>query len=197
MKPWEQLPEETGTAYEAFLAFRALGWRRSLRRAHKAFAAQNTVVSDVTMFFRWSKKFGWIARARAWDAYQLRKSDARLSQELQAQRVKAERDRLKGRNLATAHALKILEHLAGSSIAGLDERQLLASLQAARAAYEIVGLAAIDHGDQLRSVAPQTSGISREIGSEPTPEELLEVQAKPSQFQLDGPQAEIVLDTPD
>ena len=196
MRPWEQLPSESGQAFSAFVAYRKMGWQRSIRRVHKKIDEESSLSSSLGSFWKWSKDYRWTQRAQAWDWAQQRKEDSRLSRELVANRMRAERTRLKGRNLATVHAIAVLESLAKRSVSDLDERQLLASLQAARAAYEIVGLAAIDHADQLRGVAPQASGDSRAIDSGPSPEELFDIQIQSSQVQLVSPDAESLLDSP-
>ena len=197
MKPWEQLPGESGLAFSAFNVYRKMGWQRSLRRAHKLVDEASALPASLGSFWTWSRKYQWPKRAHAWDAAQNRKEESRLSRELVANRTKTERTRLKGRNLASVHALAVLESLAERSVSGLDERQLLASLQAARAAYEIVGLAAIDHADQLRGTTPQASGDSREIDSGPSPEELFDIQVQSSPVQLVSPEAQGLLDSPD
>ena len=197
MKPWEQKTGESELAYTAFTAYRKMGWKRSLRRAHKLVDEASALPASLGSFWTWSRKYQWPKRAHAWDAAQNRKEESRLSRELVANRTKTERTRLKGRNLASVHALAVLESLAERSVSGLDERQLLASLQAARAAYEIVGLAAIDHADQLRGTTPQASGDSREIESGPSPEELFDLQVQSSQVQLVSPETQGLLDSPD
>ena len=196
MKPWEQLPGESGLAFSAFNVYRKMGWQRSLRRAHKLVDEASALPASLGSFWTWSRKYQWPKRAHAWDAAQNRKEESRLSRELVANRMTTERTRLKGRNLATVHAIAVLESLAKRSVSDLDERQLLASLQAARAAYEIVGLAAIDHADQLRGVAPQTGPRIRPIESGPSPEELLDIQVQSNQLQLVSPDAESLLDSP-
>jgi hypothetical protein len=195
MKPWEQKTGESELAYTAFTAYRKMGWKRSIRRAHKLIDEASALSSNIGSFWVWSKKHQWTQRAHAWDAAQSRIEESRLSRELVASRLKTERHRLKGRNLASVHAMAVLQTLAERSVSGLDERQLLASLQAARAAYEIVGLAAIDHADQLRNVTPQASRDSRAIESGPSPEELHDIQVQSSQVQLVSLEAQGLLDS--
>jgi len=196
MKPWEQLPGESGLAFSAFNVYRKMGWQRSLRRAHKLVDEASALPACLGSFWNWSKKYQWSQRAHAWDAAQSRIEESRLSRELVANRLKTERNRLKGRNLASVHAIAVLQTLSERTVEGLDERELLASLQAARAAFEIVGLAAIDHADQLRGVTPQASRDSRAIESGPSPEELHDIQVKSSQVQLVSLEAQGLLDSP-
>ena len=196
MKPWEQLPGESGLAFSAFNVYRKMGWQRSLRRAHKLVDEASALPASLGSFWAWSKKYQWPQRAHAWDAAQGRKEETRLSRELVANRLKTERNRLKGRDLASIHAIAVLQTLSERTVAGLDEKQMLSSLQAVRAAYEIVGLAAIDHADQLRSVTPQASRDSRAIDTGPSPEELHDIQVQSSQIQLASPDPESLLDSP-
>ena len=65
--PWEQLPEETSRAYEAFRRFRDLGSARSLRQLE----------GKAGTLRKWSLRFRWPERARAWDTEQYRLEDAR------------------------------------------------------------------------------------------------------------------------
>ncbi len=61
-EPWERQPRETDKAFAAFLSYRDTAPKeRNLRRLGRE---SNATVP------RWSKKYNWTERARAWDAEQ-------------------------------------------------------------------------------------------------------------------------------
>lgn len=62
--PWNMLPGESGHAYSAFTAYRDMPPdERSIRKL-----AEDLGRGD-TKLFEWSRKFGWPARAKAWDQH--------------------------------------------------------------------------------------------------------------------------------
>ncbi len=63
MKPWEQHPDESSKAYEAFRLYAEMGSERSLEKV-----CQNHIKSLPTVK-KWSVQYQWVARARAFDAY--------------------------------------------------------------------------------------------------------------------------------
>jgi hypothetical protein len=77
--PWQQLPGETDKAYQAFVVYRNLEPdERSLARVGSELVKSRTLLS------RWSAKWSWVERARAWDNYQeVRRLEKRI-QEKQA-----------------------------------------------------------------------------------------------------------------
>ena len=83
---WDRLPTETPKSYAAFLAYVALGARRSVREAArqhhiKALSAgeilgqENTTVST---WLAWSSKHKWVSRANARDDWIARASDDQI-----------------------------------------------------------------------------------------------------------------------
>ena len=83
---WDRLPTETPKSYAAFLAYVALGARRSVREAArqhhvKALSAgeilgqENTTVST---WLAWSSKHKWVSRANARDDWIARASDEQI-----------------------------------------------------------------------------------------------------------------------
>lgn len=60
--PWEQLADETGSEWTAFIAYRDQGPTRSLMEASRiASVSKNSCT-------KWSRAYSWEARVRAWDA---------------------------------------------------------------------------------------------------------------------------------
>jgi hypothetical protein len=67
---WEQRPDEPTQAYELARIYFDLGPKRSLRAVAKQ---SRKSISTVT---KWSARYEWTVRARAYDAYRLRLEDA-------------------------------------------------------------------------------------------------------------------------
>jgi hypothetical protein len=59
---WDRQPEETAKAFNAFTVYRDLGSLRSIRQAAKALSRSSSLLND------WSRKYGWVVRADAYDA---------------------------------------------------------------------------------------------------------------------------------
>lgn len=62
-QPWDRQPEETPPAWQAFVAYRDLGFDRSLR------AAAEKIGKAQSLLARWSTRHGWVARAQAYDTH--------------------------------------------------------------------------------------------------------------------------------
>lgn len=88
--PWDKIPGEGSTAYEAFRLFRDLGPSRSLA------AVPGHSVGSVR---RWSMRFRWRERAQAWDAETYRLEDARRLEQI---RTMDDNHRVAARALITA-----------------------------------------------------------------------------------------------
>ena len=83
---WDRLPTETPKSYAAFLAYVALGGRRSVREAarqHHSNAIATGEISGaedttVSTWMGWSAKHKWVSRANAREAWLVRVSDAQI-----------------------------------------------------------------------------------------------------------------------
>jgi hypothetical protein len=93
--PWEQQPRESSRAYGAFCTYRDLGPRRSLRAAANAFYGRTSAASE-RQLDKWSRAFGWVERASAWDRHL--DAEARAAQEA-ARREMVERHLREARTL--------------------------------------------------------------------------------------------------
>lgn len=83
--PWEMLPTETNKSYAAFLTYRDLGPRRTLREAASAFynVPQDEMISHggkVRTFEKWSSRFSWVHRVERWDDHTRQLADAATEQ---------------------------------------------------------------------------------------------------------------------
>jgi hypothetical protein len=79
-EPWDRQPGETDKSFSTLGVYLALGPWRSLREACQSVYGKTTVLRQVEI---WSKKFNWVARARAFDAAQA----VKIREELAAQRL--------------------------------------------------------------------------------------------------------------
>jgi hypothetical protein len=65
-QPWHQLDDETGKAFAAFACYLALGPERSLHKAYRAHTRREKGNAP-GWWTRWSARYRWPIRARAWD----------------------------------------------------------------------------------------------------------------------------------
>jgi len=61
---WDQQPQESAPAFEAFQLYRDMGAERSVRKVAERLGKNASLIG------RWSMQHGWVARARAWDREQ-------------------------------------------------------------------------------------------------------------------------------
>ena len=89
--PWDRLPAETPKAYAAFLAYCALGARKSVRKAARAnhvetgsTGSENTTVN---IWLGWSAKHNWVSRGLARDEWIASTSDEQIIKNLAAAKL--------------------------------------------------------------------------------------------------------------
>ena len=70
-KPWEQRPTETDLAYSYFVSYMEIGHDRSMT---KVVQKHNRKESYKTQLGKWSSKYDWIDRCKAYDQYVMLKS---------------------------------------------------------------------------------------------------------------------------
>ena len=79
---WDRLPTETPQSYAAFLAYVALGARRSVREAarqyHVKTASSGPKNTTVKHWLRWSARHKWVSRSLARDEWIARTSDDQI-----------------------------------------------------------------------------------------------------------------------
>ena len=91
-RPWNMRPDETAKAYQAFEVYRDMGPGRSLERVA---GSDNPVTSGLPVLRNWSARYGWVARAHAFDQAAADKAavmaleDAATVRSRQAQHAKA------------------------------------------------------------------------------------------------------------
>lgn len=66
-QPWDKRDDETHDSFLAFAFFRDMGPSRTLRQAW--FALNPDAKGMNATFFKWSKKYGWMARVSAFDRW--------------------------------------------------------------------------------------------------------------------------------
>lgn len=69
IRPWDRQPGETSKAYEAFVTYRDLGGKRTLREVGEILGKSEQVLSV------WSTKNHWVSRSSAWDSMPSRKTE--------------------------------------------------------------------------------------------------------------------------
>ena len=79
---WDRLPTETPKSYAAFLAYVALGARRSVREAarqyHVKTVSSGKEITTVNGWLIWSSKHKWVSRSLARDEWIARTSDEQI-----------------------------------------------------------------------------------------------------------------------
>ena len=77
-RPWDRRSTETTKAYAAFLAYIALGARRSVREALRQNSGETAVSGKLRTWEAWSSKNAWVSRANARDEWIARTSDDQI-----------------------------------------------------------------------------------------------------------------------
>jgi len=71
--PYDRLPKETSTSFEAFVVYRDMGVERSLQKVAQRLGKSKALMD------RWSSRHRWVKRSSAWDAHvDLRTRNAEL-----------------------------------------------------------------------------------------------------------------------
>ena len=83
-RPWDRRSTETTKAYAAFLAYIALGARRSVREALRQNSGETAVSGKLRTWEGWSSKNAWVSRANARDAWLAKVSDKQIASNIKA-----------------------------------------------------------------------------------------------------------------
>ena len=113
--PWEQQPGESAKAFEAFAIYRDMGVERSVRKVTQR------LNKSLTLIGKWSSRYNWPERARAYDRD--------LDRQAHAQAVRDVRS-MTNRHIRIAMQLqaKALEALEQLNVATLSPKMQLAFL---------------------------------------------------------------------
>ena len=92
LKSWDRLPTETSKSYAAFLAYVALGARRSVSEAARKHHGQATEAGEIHGLEKttqrtwegWSSRHNWVSRANARDVWLANVSDEQIMANLKA-----------------------------------------------------------------------------------------------------------------
>lgn len=103
---WEQRPNESAVAYQAFCTYRDMGYKRSLSKVARELSKSKPLMQ------RWSANHEWVERVEAWD-----REEDRVRLEVRRRRLIEAEDNIDG--LATS----VLEHFA-SWLSGLDAEKV-------------------------------------------------------------------------
>ena len=89
--PWDRLDDETLKAYNSFLAYLAMGARRSVREAARQHYAETVSsgeeITTVNVWLGWSAKYKWVSRGLARDEWIARTSDEQIIKNLAAAKL--------------------------------------------------------------------------------------------------------------
>jgi hypothetical protein len=69
VRPWDRQPGETDPAYAAFAEYRDMGGARSTAAVAQKLGKSKTLTD------RWSSKYAWVERTRAWDSMPARMTE--------------------------------------------------------------------------------------------------------------------------
>ena len=140
--PWEQQPGESAKAFEAFAIYRDMGVERSVRKVTQR------LNKSLTLIGKWSSRYNWPERARAYDRD--------LDRQAHAQAVREVRS-MTNRHIRIAMQLqaKALEALEQLNVATLSPKMQLAFLAKATEIERMNRLSAagMDDGGQQRDGA--------------------------------------------
>jgi hypothetical protein len=70
---WEMMPREPSNAFAAYLLYQRLGPERSLERVRQEIgkgSVEGLTAKSKRWVETWSSRWGWVARARAWEAHE-------------------------------------------------------------------------------------------------------------------------------
>lgn len=101
-QPWDRLPTESPVAYQAVTAYLTMDPKG---RSIQAVSAQ--LGKDRSLIGQWSRRHGWVARAKAWDDAQAAKRDEVVREALRqdALSLRGEQGTVKRQQLQAARAL--------------------------------------------------------------------------------------------
>lgn len=135
--PWEQQPGESAKAFEAFAIYRDMGVERSVRKVTQR------LNKSLTLIGKWSSRYNWPERARAYDRD--------LDRQAHAQAVRDVRS-MTNRHIRIAMQLqaKALEALEQLNVATLSPKMQLAFLAKATEIERMNRLSAAGMDDSVQ-----------------------------------------------
>lgn len=122
-KLWEQLPNESDKAYNAFLVYRDIGRTRSLPAAYRKHSGKDAKQAN-GQWNLWSDRFNWRERARAWDIEQ-----DQIKTDAYSETVKRMFDRQI--KVSLAFQQKVVERLESMQATDLDPKDMVRWFKAA------------------------------------------------------------------
>ena len=111
--PWEQQPDESDEAYQAFIIFRDAGKNRSVDFVAKSRNCNQSLI------YRWRMKFNWHERARLWD----RELDNDYRQGLANEKIKASKETIELGRAIRGKAAEALNKLIDDKII-IDKKEI-------------------------------------------------------------------------
>lgn len=146
-EPWERQDDETPKAWGAFVVYRDMGPRRSLRRVQ---SEEGTALAQLG---QWSSRYRWVERAAAWDGHL---DLIRRQEQVDAVRNMRERHATTARKLLDVAVDSLEKRL---SEAEVEEAPLLATYDILRYVVEAAKLERLALGEADTVVDNRHSGL--------------------------------------
>lgn len=191
-KPWERLEEESDLAFLAFSEWMhgagsvqdPCSLSGHLKHQHGVIVSPESVVT-------WRGRYAWKKRRAAWQNYVQAERLKMISRAIGKRSAKLAVQHFRGREIAIAKTIRSLKRLEDWNAEDQDTVQSVI-----RKAIENLGNCVLDHDAQLRRLSAATGPDSDSELTE-TEEVIPPIPAESGCLQLDGPEAESVLGSPE
>ena len=130
LDPWEKQEHETSKAYAAFCTYRGMGTDRSLAKQAAAVNSElagSSLTAKVRQLTKWSSKYNWVARVKAYDVY----LEAKERKKKESDIVKQAKNHNTVANLALQKAVERIKTIGVGDIKELTPKEALEYMKAA------------------------------------------------------------------
>jgi hypothetical protein len=159
MDIWDRKQGESNKAYRAFCIYRDMGIDRSLKRVGEELKISGALAG------RWSSRYGWVARAQAWDD--------RLDAEAQKAKIKAQAKAREEMTERHAKLAKVLQSKVVERLQNLNPRELSPG-DVAKWVDVAVKVERLSYGEPTENVDQRVSGEVSMKGDEELAKRIVE-----------------------